>query len=744
MRDFFGMVAARADDADMRFLREIAANDEDALCRVAAERAVVALEEVPSDASGKVQSAGIAEPTPLVLEVLRTILRPAGFPVDLSPLRELVTADGEDLLTELLDTLLQQPRTPATIAGLREGTYRLRLVVAALTHDGVRAVTARLVGPVAVVTCADPVWAGGLLSLVRPRDVLLAVRRAVERPAHRLNVLRWLSESGSGLGEARIVAPGTPAPLPVLFKIFARAYPIRAATRGERSWADSKRADVASPAVRTAYPLLEGPKSVEPGDTFELRIGLSPELDSTLVASGPLRVTWAAFTLAVTLFHDGFAILGGSASTVVIEVTPEDPHPYAVMRLCAVVGPELQEFRMITAVFAAGGQPIGTASRQIRVAARAGQDEEAGTTVTTRSVEWSFDAGASRADVELYLARGADRDGRRWLWHVRSPHPEVAGDEEALVVDLDGTTAETIRRFISGIEQREGRFTLEYYLRTVAGRIGDLVHELIWDALRAASEAVGGPPTVLLVTEDAYIPWELARVPVPWTPDRPWLGAQAILGRWPYLGRRSAPAPLTAFEADKMAIVFGTYPDGIALPAAEAEGRALMAKYGATEVAPTIERILRTLAGEIPADVLHVALHGNFDAAGDQDGLLMIDGEEYLAPEDVEGVETSPVRLVFLNACQVAQGREVFGTYAGMAAALIKIGVSGLVAPLWKVDDVVAGRIADDFYTDIFTAVGSPASFLRRQRCGGIDDGESTPFAYVFFGHPLLAITWKG
>ncbi|MFE5565000.1 CHAT domain-containing protein [Amycolatopsis japonica] len=732
------MVASRADDVDIRFLRVLATDDE--VFRAAAERAAETLEQVSPHVQAD-RSAASPEPLPFVVEIITTFLQPAGFPADLSPLRELSVVDGEDLLTTLLEILAGQPHTAATFRVRRSGTDRLRRVVAALTHDGARAVTARLLSPAAIVTSTDQVWTGGLLSLVRPRDVLVAVRRATEHRAHRVNVLRWLSEVGETLGDAHLVPPGTPGAEPPLVKIFKKAYPVSLPKRGEELRIGSGRAVPVGDTVRTVHPLLDCPESVDPGRAFDLRVGLSPEIDRTLATAGPFRVASDAFTLTITLFHDGFTLIGES-STATIEVTPERPYPAITMHMAADDDPTFLRLRTITAVFAANGIPIGTASRQIRVTGRDGQaqDHSAG---STRPGDWSFDPAGSRADVELYLLRGGDRAARRWLWHVRSPHARIPDTEDALLVGLDESTAEAMQRFIRGIEQREGRSHLELYLNGVAGHIGELVHDRVWDALRTAADVAGGPPTVLLVTEDAYIPWELARVPMPWTPDRPWLGAQAVLGRWPYLGHRSAPAPPAAFDAARMAIVFGTYPDGIALPAAEAEGKSLKAKYSAAEVLPTIETILAALDGEVPADVLHVALHGNFDAAGDEDGLMMIDGEEYLTPEDVGGVETSPVRLVFLNACQVAQGRQVFGTYAGMAAALVKIGIGGLIAPLWKIDDTVAARIADNFYSDVFAATETPASFLRRRRCGGVG-GESTQFAYVFFGHPRLAITWKG
>jgi CHAT domain-containing protein len=153
------------------------------------------------------------------------------------------------------------------------------------------------------------------------------------------------------------------------------------------------------------------------------------------------------------------------------------------------------------------------------------------------------------------------------------------------------------------------------------------------------------------------------------------------------------------------------------------------------------------LEGRGAAEIVHVALHGKFDANGTQNGILMIDGVEYLDPLAIAGVSSTPVRLAFLNACQVGQGREMLGVYAGMAAALIGIGVAGVVAPLWKVDDGVAREIAEAFYPAVLARedrapANSPAAFLRAQRAD--EGGGGTRLAYVFFGHPLLRVNWEG
>jgi CHAT domain-containing protein len=113
----------------------------------------------------------------------------------------------------------------------------------------------------------------------------------------------------------------------------------------------------------------------------------------------------------------------------------------------------------------------------------------------------------------------------------------------------------------------------------------------------------------------------------------------------------------------------------------------------------------------------------------------------------IEGAEGRSIRLAFLNACQLAQGRMVLGSYAGIAQAMITIGADAVIAPLWKVDDEVARKVAEAFYPAVFDDGLSPAAFLREQRCltDGVEDtADGTRLAYVYFGHPSLHVDWKG
>ena len=91
-------------------------------------------------------------------------------------------------------------------------------------------------------------------------------------------------------------------------------------------------------------------------------------------------------------------------------------------------------------------------------------------------------------------------------------------------------------------------------------------------------------------------------------------------------------------------------------------------------------------------DVLHVALHGKYDAQGGQEGIVLLKKSpaggavaQFLTPTMLEGGSLPHGPFVFLNACQVASDETVLGDYAGFASTLLRIGAAAVVAPLWNV-----------------------------------------------------------
>ena len=277
-------------------------------------------------------------------------------------------------------------------------------------------------------------------------------------------------------------------------------------------------------------------------------------------------------------------------------------------------------------------------------------------------------------------------------------------------------------------------------------------------AIKVANAAVAPRPLdILLLTEEAYVPWELAWVDEPFDSTAPhYLGAQANVGRW-ILDEGTTPTdPPRQVHASTMAVVWGVYtsPTLERLEAAEEEARIIQDRYKAASIDAQPDLVYPLLGGAPPSDILHFAVHGKYDPQGAGEGIYLVSGPP-IDPFQIRGSDLSTRSpFVFLNACQVGAGQNLLGNYGGIAQAFLRIGASAVVAPLWSIDDKIAQKIALAFYQ---SALGSDddangngdagsehpavADLLRQARAAA---GQSpTYLAYQFYGHPSLRLSWN-
>jgi hypothetical protein len=289
-----------------------------------------------------------------------------------------------------------------------------------------------------------------------------------------------------------------------------------------------------------------------------------------------------------------------------------------------------------------------------------------------------------------------------------------------------------------------------------------------------AAKVKPAPPTILIITADPYVPWELALLDNPLDDQRPpYLGAQAIVGRWtwqradtslPAAGRprveRPPTIPVASIPVKTMAAMAGWYKpeSGLRnLPAAEAEATALIASHSAIPVAADAAALAQLLRAELyrnfqkvgPAHAVHFAGHGDFEKT-EADGakLFLSDGTpvtSLLFRGARYGGANQP--FLFLNACMAGIGGEILGDIAGFPGNCLRGGFGGVLGALWEVNDDVANEIAEEFWRRVLPSAGSPepvASVLRdlRTKYSGDGGGEVVPtyLAYVFYGHPRLVL----
>lgn len=313
------------------------------------------------------------------------------------------------------------------------------------------------------------------------------------------------------------------------------------------------------------------------------------------------------------------------------------------------------------------------------------------------------------------------------------------------------TTVADARQFARDVEQKlnkSGVFAFNS-LGAIGQRIAACMPELFWQRLREVRDAVGAIPSVLLVTDEPYMPWELARMSGALFDDGApaTLGAQTSIGRWWFADRVAYPPAAYRF-VQRLTAVAGRYTleSGVpALPQAEDEVDALHRDYGAALLTATSDDLGALCAGPaVGSQLLHLALHGLSKPLENDQAIVLQDGSTVDAESLVGSHDCGQDPLfdfVFFNACQLGTPGASLGMPAGFPGAFVGGGAQGFIAPLWEVVDVQAHDLALAFYAAVFKDGQRVGETLRQLRRGYDKREHTTPLAYVYYGHPKLRLT---
>ncbi|HEX6577432.1 MAG TPA: CHAT domain-containing protein [Jiangellaceae bacterium] len=518
---------------------------------------------------------------------------------------------------------------------------------------------------------------------------------------------------------------------------------------------------------REAYPRVDAPSVVVIDHPFDVTVGIAPRRDRTLVGTGAFDLPEGDLRVEVMLTYDPQSLHLDGDSRLSLPVTRDDPYPSATVRFTALDGDDLGDERRIGVHYLRDGVVVAIAWRVV-VAVRTAEDMASAPKPQTRErelLDLTSLVAEDAPDLVLAVFRADSTAPGGYVW---AAYPAASG-----VPVPDSERAENLgdpRSFTTDIGREvatsSDRYALYTFLVGTGRRIGDAVPPAMQAAIRHVAEQpdLTEAASVLLFTEEPYVPWELASfnppLVTPFGGRSPFLGAHVALGRWPLTDSRPKPVARRSVEVVDRAVLTAKYV-GVTgwpqLPFAEAEADDLAKRYPRTAVIePVFRAVLDCLGGRPAADVLHVALHGRFDPQGVDQGLVLLApkanggfGPQYLKPQHVDAVTMPRPTFLFLNACQVGQGQVALGDYAGLAAAFLRAGASGVVAALWNVEDEVASRVADDFYTVVYGGDSAPpvAEALRRIRAtytaDNVDAGtadSATFVAYQLFGHPRLRL----
>ncbi|MBB5498630.1 CHAT domain-containing protein [Paraburkholderia sp. MM5384-R2] len=259
--------------------------------------------------------------------------------------------------------------------------------------------------------------------------------------------------------------------------------------------------------------------------------------------------------------------------------------------------------------------------------------------------------------------------------------------------------------------------------------------------------------SILLITADTHIPWELMPVSEKVVDDAMplLLGSAHRVGRW--LLETGTSVPDARLDLKGFVVAAPTY-DESPLPQAQQERQFLSTKFQAFELpdnANDFIKFMRTGAPTEGAGILHFAGHGDCCTDAIRRNWLVLTNRTALydinsASTDL-GNQLGKLRPVFafFNACNVGRAAKgPLGSNGGWGRALLGQRYRGYVGPLWSVYDRHARDIAETFYTLAISEQRPLGEVMQRIRAKFSSNNRLfTYLAYLYLGHPLAKLEYE-
>lgn len=333
------------------------------------------------------------------------------------------------------------------------------------------------------------------------------------------------------------------------------------------------------------------------------------------------------------------------------------------------------------------------------------------------------------------------KDDKTFVVRITCPRLKKLGDvEEDWILPM--ATGEIVSSLMEEFEQT-GRepddrlLSLRGAGKNLWDRAPDGFKEAYWKLVDE-----GHPPeSILVVSEERNIPWELMMPLRPGLKDPKPLGVLASVARWfDTTGLRSPGSPL----ADARVVAADHNPPPKPLPMAAEESSLVLQRIGGSEVPNPTPGTLDAMLVPWRGTLLHFICHGENKIPQE----LLLDGNSTLSSNQVDGMLglrdawSTSAPLVFLNACEVGRAAPTLAGTGGFAKSWADAGAGAVIAPLWSVRDTPAHDVAKRFYEAVTAAPTTPfARIVRDIRALAYQPGgEDTYAAYCYFGSPTAAM----
>jgi hypothetical protein len=520
----------------------------------------------------------------------------------------------------------------------------------------------------------------------------------------------------------------------------------------------------------SAYPALTAPERVDSKQTFQLDIGLSATPVAGVAGGRVTGTVPLEFEFALQIVADGFYAPDGTRATLEVRRDAFEQARASVKLVAPEVGEGSSRQSTLEVLFLFEGNLCGRALRTIAVGG--GRATAAAPETTTSRTSVSIPDVAA-PDLTVMIHRGNNET--RLLWTFVTPHAVPGLPADAVPHQLENESAESFAlKRVRNLSDWDRNPLSAAKLVGIAEEISRSMPNEFWvvlDAIWEQKQAVGeSAPSLLIVSEDPYVPWELAATTEDYArPERidtakpPFLGAQLRVGRWippvstPFGGDVPSLPPKARAVVEEMVVFAGDYDALVSgqrsLPQAIEEGRKLALRYDAIEREAVLHDVTALINDDIlergdrvKVDAIHFACHGEVSADPRHNGIVLSDRVVRLGADMISGsaIGATSDPFVFVNACQLGVETEgLDGNHGGLAGAFLDQGATGFVAPLWNIEDAVAQEVALEFYESVYDEKAPVAEALSELRSRFDVDSprpRASYLAYVYYGHPDLII----
>jgi hypothetical protein len=484
-----------------------------------------------------------------------------------------------------------------------------------------------------------------------------------------------------------------------------------------------------------AYPALSMPETAPSVETeFDIFVGFREQADPRLTEGGPIVIPNPdpSKNCLVVLVGDGVRLDRES------DKLPLSKN--AQLRFSGWLLAGVQQ-ASVKVLYFYDNQLIGTAKRCIQLSGAAAARSAGPEPANPCRVEMP----ASEAYVDLTVSLTYMQDGTL-EWRFTAP----AADSGILTHRSSERLPESKEFAAELLRDLKTQGHRGAWARNVLDNIGQdiafFIPPQLFQLLRDVHAALQRTPTLLFLTNEVFVPWELAYMDQPLDPNAPpFLAAQTQMGRWLEDSGVMLP-PAVTLEVKRITAVASRY--GLStgqreLKEALAEQRTLGEKWRAVQLEAVKADMEAMVTGaKIPGHLVHFAVHGYSDPNANNQVLLLADGTQMPA-RALTGAytcgQTPRFSFVFLNACQVGSPGRTLGHAGGFPGILVRRGALGFIAPLWEVDDDLARVHAETFYCETLERKQPVGAVLHAQRATYKEE-STTPMAYIYYGHPALRL----